>query len=108
MDAPVFEVERFLRKQLDAASLAQLQVVNVPPFVHHQLSSQEQNATLQTEIASLDSDMQLLVYENYSKFITATDTVKAMKCNVERMDSRMTDLQSLIGTHAVITSSHPC
>ena len=41
--------------------------------------------------------MQLLVYENYSKFITATDTVKAMKCNVERMDSRMTDLQSLIG-----------
>lgn len=28
------------------------------------------------EIKSLDSDMQMLVYENYSKFITATDTIR--------------------------------
>ncbi len=41
--------------------------------------------------------MQLLVYENYSKFIVATDTVKAMRRNVESMDTRMTDLQGLIG-----------
>lgn len=29
-----------------------------------------------SEIKSLDSDMQMLVYENYSKFISATDTIK--------------------------------
>lgn len=32
------------------------------------------------QIRTLDSDMQTLVYENYSKFINATDTIK-MVCN---------------------------
>lgn len=39
-----------------------------------------------SEIKSLDSDMQMLVYENYSKFITATDTIRRMKSNVEGME----------------------
>ena len=42
-----------------------------------------------SEIKSLDSDMQMLVYENYSKFITATDTIRRMKSNVEGMEVRM-------------------
>ena len=29
-----------------------------------------------TEIRSLDSEMQTLVYENYNKFISATDTIR--------------------------------
>ena len=41
------------------------------------------------EIKSLDSDMQMLVYENYSKFITATDTIRRMKSNVEGMGEKM-------------------
>ena len=41
-----------------------------------------------SEIKSLDSDMQMLVYENYSKFITATDTIRRMKSNVEGMEVR--------------------
>ena len=28
------------------------------------------------EIKNLDSDMQMLVYENYNKFIRATDTIR--------------------------------
>ena len=32
-----------------------------------------------TEIKSLDSDMQTLVYENYNKFISATDTIKKVR-----------------------------
>jgi hypothetical protein len=28
------------------------------------------------EIKNLDSDMQMLVYENYNKFISATDTIR--------------------------------
>lgn len=47
---------------------------------------------LATEIRSLDGDMQMLVYENYSKFISATDTIRMMKANVEDMESRMTGL----------------
>jgi hypothetical protein len=33
--------------------------------------------------------LQMLVYENYSKFITATDTIRRMKDNVEEMGGRM-------------------
>lgn len=36
-----------------------------------------------SEIKSLDSDMQMLVYENYNKFISATDTIRKMKNRVE-------------------------
>lgn len=36
--------------------------------------------------------MQMLVYENYSKFISATDTIRMMKANVEDMESRMAGL----------------
>eukprot|EP00887_Chlorella_sp_A99_P007202 scaffold2.g7202.t1 len=49
-----------------------------------------------SEVGSLDSDMQQLVYENYSKFITATDTIKAMSGSMEGMDERMQSLKTLI------------
>lgn len=42
----------------------------------------------------LDSDMQMLVYENYNKFISATDTIRKMAQNVEGMEAEMTDLKS--------------
>ena len=38
---------------------------------------------LVSEIKSLDSDMQMLVYENYNKFISATDTIRTMKHRVQ-------------------------
>lgn len=38
---------------------------------------------------ALDANMQTLVYENYNKFISATETIKRMKSNVEAMDSDM-------------------
>lgn len=31
------------------------------------------------EIKELDTNMQMLVYENYNKFISATDTIRKMK-----------------------------
>lgn len=37
---------------------------------------------LSSEIKELDSDMQMLVYENYNKFIVATDTIQQMKQKV--------------------------
>eukprot|EP01111_Echinosteliopsis_oligospora_P015116 TRINITY_DN5868_c0_g1_i1.p1 TRINITY_DN5868_c0_g1~~TRINITY_DN5868_c0_g1_i1.p1 ORF type:complete len:788 (+),score=222.09 TRINITY_DN5868_c0_g1_i1:274-2364(+) len=45
-----------------------------------------------TEIKSLDGDMKSLVYENYNKFISATDTIRKMKSNVENMESEMARL----------------
>lgn len=42
----------------------------------------------------LDSDMQMLVYENYNKFISATDTIRKMAQNVEGMETEMSDLGS--------------
>ncbi|KAI9266482.1 exocyst complex component Sec5-domain-containing protein [Phascolomyces articulosus] len=47
---------------------------------------------LVTEIREIDGDMKTLVYENYSKFISATDTIRKMKSNVESMESEMANL----------------
>lgn len=52
------------------------------------------------EVGSLDSDMQMLVYENYNKFITATDTIRLMSGSMEGMDTEMAALEGLIGAGA--------
>ena len=40
---------------------------------------------------------QMLVYENYNKFISATDTIRSMKSNVDGMDATMHDLRIRLG-----------
>lgn len=47
-------------------------------------------------LQSLDSDMQNLVYENYSKFIRATDTIRDMQSKVENAASQLQTLESTI------------
>ncbi len=49
------------------------------------------------EIKNLDSDMQQLVYENYNKFITATDTIRTMKHSLDAMETEMQRLQQTAG-----------
>ena len=60
------------------------------------------------DVRCLDSDMQLLVYENYNKFLSATETIRSMKANVEGMDSGMAELRAMIGAgpcvHALCAS----
>lgn len=56
------------------------------------------------EIKNLDSDMQQLVYENYNKFIAATDTIRTMKTNVDTMGSDMDKLKVIMD--AVTEKSH--
>lgn len=36
----------------------------------------QRHVEMAAEIKNLDTDLQMLVYENYSKFISATDTIK--------------------------------
>lgn len=54
------------------------------------------------ELSSYDSDMQSLVYENYTKFISATDTIKNMKTHIDEME---TEMKSLLETSHVIDKS---
>ncbi|KAI8343737.1 exocyst complex component Sec5-domain-containing protein [Chlamydoabsidia padenii] len=49
-----------------------------------------------SEMREIDGDMKTLVYENYSKFISATDTIRKMKSNVESMESEMGRLEENI------------
>lgn len=49
---------------------------------------------LSNDIKSLDVSMQNLVYENYNKFIAATDTIRQMKESVTSMDERMKKLMA--------------
>eukprot|EP00921_Rhytidocystis_pertsovi_P023419 GHVQ01037464.1.p1 GENE.GHVQ01037464.1~~GHVQ01037464.1.p1 ORF type:complete len:912 (+),score=113.36 GHVQ01037464.1:156-2891(+) len=53
---------------------------------------------LSDQIRQLDGDMQMLVYENYNKFISATDTIKQMKTDVEGMEGEMSRLTKSMET----------
>jgi len=82
LDSTTFDADRYLAQLLRSTRLDALLA---------------KHAEVSTEIRSLDSDMQMLVYENYNKFISATDTIRSMKSNVDGMDSNMQELQSIIG-----------
>ncbi|KAI9243225.1 Vps51/Vps67-domain-containing protein [Sporodiniella umbellata] len=58
----------------------------------------EVDSSLVTEIREIDGDMKTLVYENYNKFISATDTIKNMRSNVENMECEMSRLNENIKT----------
>lgn len=47
---------------------------------------------------TLHSDMQTLVYENYNKFISATDTIRKMKTDFKQMETEMSLLMSKMST----------
>ncbi|XP_029467123.1 vacuolar protein sorting-associated protein 51 homolog isoform X2 [Rhinatrema bivittatum] len=57
-------------------------------------------ADMVKQIRALDSDMQTLVYENYNKFISATDTIRKMKNDFKKMEDEM---DCLATNMAVIT-----
>ncbi|KAK7872847.1 hypothetical protein R5R35_006718 [Gryllus longicercus] len=52
-----------------------------------QIMDQESEVVQDTQ--ALHSDMQTLVYENYNKFISATDTVRKMKSDFKKMEDEM-------------------
>ena len=84
LDSAAFDADRYLSQLLRGTRLDGLLSKHVE---------------MSTEIKVLDSDMQMLVYENYNKFIAATDTIRSMKSNVDGMDSNMHELKAVIGMH---------
>ncbi|XP_064631318.1 vacuolar protein sorting-associated protein 51 homolog isoform X2 [Lineus longissimus] len=69
-----FKAEQFLTKLLQEKSLTELM---------------DKESEMVKHIRSLDSDMQTLVYENYNKFISATDTIRKMKNDFKKMEDEM-------------------
>ncbi|XP_073106705.1 vacuolar protein sorting-associated protein 51 homolog [Elaeis guineensis] len=56
----------------------------------------QKHVEMAAEIKNLDTDLQMLVYENYNKFISATDTIKRMKNNIVGMEANMGQLLAKI------------
>ncbi|CAN8308731.1 unnamed protein product [Cochlearia groenlandica] len=52
----------------------------------------QRHVQMAAEIKNLDTDLQMLVYENYNKFVSATDTIKRMKSNIFGMEGNMDQL----------------
>lgn len=90
IDGPCFSVDKYVASLLQYKSLEEL--------VHR-------GNAMVSEIKSLDSDMQMLVYENYNKFISATDTIRKMKHRVEDMESQMMELEKNMSTISTASES---
>lgn len=79
LDSEVFDVQKYTTSLLQRESLKGLV---------------EADTDLLRKVRCLDGELQDLVYKNYSKFISATDTIRQMKENVSDMDSKLKALSS--------------
>uniref|UniRef100_A0A7C9E3B2 Vacuolar protein sorting-associated protein 51 homolog n=1 Tax=Opuntia streptacantha TaxID=393608 RepID=A0A7C9E3B2_OPUST len=86
-----------------SSKYATLDTINTPSFDADQyMNLLVQKSNLETllqrhvemaaEIKNLDTDLQMLVYENYNKFISATEAIKRMKNNIVGMEGNMEQL----------------
>lgn len=83
MDGINFDSDKYLQKLLKDYSLKQIM---------------DTESAIVKESQTLHSDMQTLVYENYNKFISATDTIRKMKTDFKKMETEMNLLASNMGT----------
>ncbi|XP_056140923.1 vacuolar protein sorting-associated protein 51 homolog isoform X2 [Lampris incognitus] len=90
INGPHFDPEMYLNKLRRECSLGELM---------------DQESCMVKQIRSLDSDMQTLVYENYNKFISATDTIRKMKNDFKKMEDEM---DCLSANMAAITEFSAC
>jgi hypothetical protein len=79
LDSPYFDAQAHTTKHIHASSV-------------HELLETEERLALQ--VRTLDSTMQTLVYENYSRFIDATDAIKSIGVNVKANEDGLDRLAS--------------
>jgi len=84
-----FDADLFVAKLVGEASLSQLMA---------------QEGEIVRQIQGLDSDMQTLVYENYNKFIAATETIKKMRVDFRGMEEQMEQLASSMSSITTFSS----
>ncbi|CAB0018018.1 unnamed protein product [Nesidiocoris tenuis] len=77
MNGSQFNPDMFLQKLLKEHTLKEIM---------------DQEDIIVKETQGLHSDMQTLVYENYNKFISATDTIRKMKVDFKKMEAEMDSL----------------
>ncbi|KAJ2003613.1 hypothetical protein GGI04_002907, partial [Coemansia thaxteri] len=77
IDGQAFDARKYLKKLLVEEGVAGL------------LAKDNQ---LVSEVRQIDGDMKTMVYENYSKFISATETIGKMKRDADFMDAEMEKL----------------
>lgn len=68
LDQPTFDVQAFVKRVLEGQTLVELMATY---------------NSLLGEIRALDSEQKALVYDNYSKLITATETIARMRGSIE-------------------------
>ncbi|XP_043642189.1 vacuolar protein sorting-associated protein 51 homolog [Drosophila teissieri] len=94
MDSSNFDAEKYLERLLKDCSLKQIM---------------DTEAAVVKDTQTLHSDMQTLVYENYNKFISATDTIRRMKDDFKQMETDvnllMTKMQSITTFSEQITGT---
>lgn len=83
MDSTNFDAEKYLEKLLKDCTLKQIM---------------DTEAAVVKDTQTLHSDMQTLVYENYNKFISATDTIRKMKNDFKQMETDMNLLKDKMST----------
>ena len=81
MDGKAFNVEVFMESMMQGDGMSALL---------------KRTRGIHSEVATLDSDLHMLVYENYSKFLSATDTIRNMKNNVDSMKGEREELATTI------------
>ncbi|THD27160.1 VPS51 [Fasciola hepatica] len=74
IDGSSFNARAYLEKHLKEKDLSDLML---------------EEKVLTEQIRSLDSEMQTLMYDNYSKFISATDTIRLMKSDFKYVEEEM-------------------
>ncbi|KAG5443582.1 Vacuolar protein sorting-associated protein 51 [Clonorchis sinensis] len=74
IDGQAFNTQLYMEKHLREKDLSDLVL---------------EEKVLAEQIRNLDSEMQTLMYDNYSKFISATDTIQMMKADFKYVENEM-------------------
>ncbi|XP_068084735.1 vacuolar protein sorting-associated protein 51 homolog [Anabrus simplex] len=74
INGPHFNPDMYLQRLLKECPLQQIM---------------DQESEIVQDTQALHSEMQTLVYENYNKFISATDTIRKMKSDFKKMEDEM-------------------
>lgn len=89
IDSNQFQADEYIRKLKQEKNLEQLM---------------DTEHDMVRKIRTLDSEMQTLVYENYNKFISATDTIRTMKRDFHKMEDEMEKLTRNVQSVSVLSS----
>lgn len=82
LDSPSFDADSYVRTALSSASLADLLRLY---------------ARVLGEMRALDAEKKALVYDNYSKLIAATETIRRMRANMDPLTPVASTLDPAIG-----------